>query len=100
MFHGSQSMARLRETAPEQTRPPIAVTGPGHAVRRAGITEPGLESTETAAHAIGPMFGGTVVDSIKTRCGMVVLAIALAVSACSSAPPTTQTATDGTFEVT
>jgi hypothetical protein len=40
-----------------------------------------------------------MVDSIKARCGMVVLAIALAVAACSSAPPTTQTATDGTFEL-
>jgi hypothetical protein len=41
-----------------------------------------------------------MVDSIKAQCGVVVLAIALAVSACSSTPPTTQTATDGTFEVT
>ena len=40
-----------------------------------------------------------MVDSIKARCGMVVLAIALAVAACSSAPSTTQTATDGTFEL-
>ncbi len=40
-----------------------------------------------------------MVDSIKPRRGIVLLAIALAVAACSSAPATTQTATDGTFEL-
>ena len=45
------------------------------------------------------MRGGTTVDSIKAGRGMVVLAIAFAVSACSTPPPTTQTTTDGTFEV-
>jgi hypothetical protein len=40
-----------------------------------------------------------MVDSIKAQRGMVVLVIALAVAACSSASPTTQTATDGTFVV-
>lgn len=40
-----------------------------------------------------------MVDSIKARCEMVVVAIALAVAACSSAPPTIQTAADGTFEL-
>jgi hypothetical protein len=39
------------------------------------------------------------VGAIMLRCGTVVLAIALVVAACSPAPPTTQTATDETFEV-
>jgi hypothetical protein len=40
-----------------------------------------------------------VVDSIELRCGPVVLAIALAVAACSSSPRASQAATDGTFNV-
>ena len=41
-----------------------------------------------------------MVDSIELRCKVVVLAIALAVAACSSAPRASQAATDGTFVVT
>ena len=44
--------------------------------------------------------GAVVVDSIELRCKVVVLAIALAVAACSSAPRASQAATDGTFVVT
>jgi hypothetical protein len=41
-----------------------------------------------------------VVDAIKLRLGMAVVAIGLTIGACSSGQPTAQTATDGTFQVT